>query len=45
MAQLASEHSTDWRSLAVAVLQRVILDKLLPESGKKDPKVQYVLRS
>jgi uncharacterized protein (DUF1015 family) len=42
MAQLASEHSADWRSLAVAVLQRVILEKLLPEAGKKGPKCQYV---
>jgi uncharacterized protein (DUF1015 family) len=42
MAELASEHSEAWRSLAVAVLQRVILDKLLPESGAKEPKCQYV---
>jgi uncharacterized protein (DUF1015 family) len=42
MAQLASEHSTAWQSLAVAVLQRVILEKLLPEAGRKTPKCQYV---
>ncbi len=42
MAQLASEHSQDWQSLAVAVLQRVVLEKLLPEAGKKEPKIQYV---
>jgi uncharacterized protein (DUF1015 family) len=42
MAQLASEHSADWQSLAVAVLQRVILEKLLPEAGMKTPTCQYV---
>jgi uncharacterized protein (DUF1015 family) len=42
MAQLASEHSADWQSLGVAVLQRVILDKLLPEAGIKAPTCQYV---
>lgn len=42
MAELASEHSPAWRGLAVAVLQRVILEKLLPESGRKQPKCQYV---
>ncbi|MSQ96182.1 MAG: DUF1015 domain-containing protein [Gemmataceae bacterium] len=42
MTQLAGEHSADWRGLAVAVLQRVVLEKLLPESGRSEPKVQYV---
>jgi uncharacterized protein (DUF1015 family) len=42
MEQLASEHSAVWQSLAVAVLQRVVLEKLLPESGRKEPKCQYV---
>ena len=42
MAQLAGEHSPAWQSLAVAVLQRVVLEKLLPEAGKKEPKCQYV---
>lgn len=42
MAQLAPDHSPAWRSLGVAYLQRVILDKLLPESGLGQPKVQYV---
>jgi uncharacterized protein (DUF1015 family) len=42
MAQLASDHSPTWQSLAVAVLQRVVLEKLLPEAGKKEPKCQYV---
>jgi len=42
MEQLASEHSAVWQRLAVAVLQRVVLEKLLPESGRKEPKCQYV---
>jgi uncharacterized protein (DUF1015 family) len=42
MSELAKEHSPAWRSLAVAVLQRVVLEKLLPESGRKEPKCQYV---
>ncbi len=42
MAELASEHSPAWRSLGVAVLQRVILEKLLPEAGMKTPTCQYV---
>jgi uncharacterized protein (DUF1015 family) len=42
MAQLAQEHSAAWQGLAVAVLQRVVLDKLLPEAGKAQPKCQYV---
>ena len=42
MAQLAAEHSESWRGLAVAVLQRVILEKLLPDAGMKEPKCQYV---
>ncbi|MBI1832914.1 MAG: DUF1015 domain-containing protein, partial [Planctomycetes bacterium] len=42
MAQLAGEHSDAWRSLAVAVLQRVGLEKLLPGAGVKTPKCQYV---
>jgi uncharacterized protein (DUF1015 family) len=41
MAELATEHSEAWRSLAVAVLQRVVLDKLLPEASMT-PKCQYV---
>jgi hypothetical protein len=38
MAELAGEHSASWRSLAVAVLQRLVLDKLL---GAK-PSLGYV---
>ncbi len=42
MTQLAGEHSDDWRSLGVAILQRVVLEKLLPEAGMREPKCQYV---
>lgn len=42
MAQLATEHSDDWRSLAVAILHRVVLDKLLPQAGHGAGKCQYV---
>lgn len=42
MTELAREHSPTWRSLAVAVLQRVILEKLVPEAGMKTAKCQYV---
>jgi uncharacterized protein (DUF1015 family) len=41
MAQLAAEHSASWRSLAVAVLHRVVLDKVLAGAGHA-PKCQYV---
>jgi uncharacterized protein (DUF1015 family) len=40
MEQLAGEHSAAWRELAVAILHRVVLDKLLAETGQ--PKCQYV---
>jgi len=42
MAQLAQDHSESWRGLAVSVLHRVVLDKLLPDAGKPQPKCQYV---
>ena len=42
MTQLAGEHSDDWRSLGVAILQRVVLERLLPEAGMREPKCQYV---
>ncbi len=41
MARLAAEHSEAWRGLAVAVLQRIVLDQALPQAGLK-PQVQYV---
>ncbi|MCI0638531.1 MAG: DUF1015 domain-containing protein, partial [Gemmataceae bacterium] len=42
MADLASEHSASWRGLAVAILQRVVVDTLLPKAGLKAPELQYV---
>ena len=42
MAELAGEHSESWQGLAVAVLQRVILERLLPGAGMATPKCQYV---
>jgi uncharacterized protein (DUF1015 family) len=42
MEQLAADHSPEWRGLAVAVLHRVVLDRLLPDAGKGRPSCQYV---
>lgn len=42
MERLAPDHSPSWRSLGVAYLQKVVLEKLLAESGWGQPKVQYV---
>jgi uncharacterized protein (DUF1015 family) len=42
MDRLASDHTPAWRGLGVAYLQRVILDKLLPEGKLGQPKIQYV---
>jgi uncharacterized protein (DUF1015 family) len=42
MQQLAGEHSQSWRELAVAVLHRIVLDKLLPEARQGQPQCQYV---
>jgi uncharacterized protein (DUF1015 family) len=42
MAQVAADHSTAWRGLAVAILHRVVLDRLLPAAGKGTPGCQYV---
>ena len=42
MAELAGEHSPSWQGLAVAVLQRVVLERLLPSASMKEPKCQYV---
>ena len=41
MSQLAEDHSPAWRELAVAILHRVVLDKLFSEAGHK-PQCQYV---
>lgn len=42
MQQLAGDHSDAWRGLAVAILQRVVLDKVLPEKGHGPVRCQYV---
>ncbi|MBX9680732.1 MAG: DUF1015 domain-containing protein [Gemmataceae bacterium] len=42
MDGLAAEHSKDWRGLAVAVLHRLVLDKLLADEGHGPAKCQYV---
>jgi uncharacterized protein (DUF1015 family) len=42
MAQLAADHSDSWRGLAVAVLHRLVLDKLMAEAGMGQPKCTYV---
>jgi uncharacterized protein (DUF1015 family) len=42
MDQLSQDHSAEWRELAVAVLQRVVLDKALPEQGHGPAKCAYV---
>lgn len=42
MAQVAADHSPGWRGLAVAVLHRLVLEKLFPESGHTQPKCQFV---
>jgi len=42
MAEIAAEHSAAWRGLAVAVLHRVVLDRLLPAAQLGTPICQYV---
>ena len=42
MAEVAADHSTAWRGLAVAVLHRVLVDRLLPAAGTGTPQCQYV---
>lgn len=42
MDRLASDHTPAWRSLAVAYLQRLVLDRLLPDAGLGQAKCQYV---
>ena len=42
MAQLAAEHSADWRGLAVSILHRLILDKLIRDGGEGEPQCAYV---
>ncbi len=42
MAQLAADHSPAWRGLAVSILHRVVLDKLLPAAGCAPAQCGYV---
>jgi uncharacterized protein (DUF1015 family) len=42
MAQLATEHSSPWRGLAVSLLHVLILGKLLPQALKQKPECRYV---
>jgi uncharacterized protein (DUF1015 family) len=42
MAEVAAEHSEAWRGLAVAILHRVVLDRLLPMAGNGTPTCRYV---
>jgi uncharacterized protein (DUF1015 family) len=44
MAELAPEHSPAWRDLAVAVLRRVVFDKLLAHVGQPQCKYVHLLR-
>jgi uncharacterized protein (DUF1015 family) len=42
MGQLAPEHSAAWHSLAVSILHKVVLEKLLPEAGFSQPTCRFV---
>jgi uncharacterized protein (DUF1015 family) len=42
MAELAQEHTPEWRSLAVSVLHVLVLGKLLPEKLGARPECRYV---
>jgi uncharacterized protein (DUF1015 family) len=42
MAQYASDHSPDWRDLAVSVLHVLVVDHLLPKVAAQEPKCRYV---
>jgi uncharacterized protein (DUF1015 family) len=42
MAELAAEHSPDWRGLAVSILHVVVLDRLLPQAVGGKPQCRYV---
>lgn len=42
MAQLVPEHGPAWRGLAVSVLHRLVLDRLLPERLGARPQCRYV---
>ena len=42
MDTLAPEQSDDWRALAVSILHKLVLEKLVPEKLGGTPKCQYV---
>jgi uncharacterized protein (DUF1015 family) len=42
MAQVAPEHSPAWHSLAVSILHKVVLERLLPDAGHTEPRCRYV---
>ena len=42
MAELAAQHSSEWRGLAVSILHVVVLDKLLPQAVGGAPQCRYV---
>ena len=42
MGTLAADQSSEWRSLAVSILHKVVLEKLLPEALGGTPACQYV---
>jgi uncharacterized protein (DUF1015 family) len=42
MAQLAPDQSADWRGLAVSILHKLVLDKLIPQHTGGTPACTYV---
>lgn len=42
MATLASDQSAEWRGLAVSILHKLVLEKLVPEKVGGEPKCTYV---
>lgn len=44
MAEVAGEHSAQWRDLGVAILHRVVLDKALAQMGIAQATTEYVHR-
>jgi hypothetical protein len=42
MAQIALEHSADWRRLGVSILHRLIIEDLLPAPSSQFPAPKYV---
>jgi uncharacterized protein (DUF1015 family) len=44
MAELAGEHSSTWRKLAVSILHVAVLDNLLSSQGKPQCRYVHLLR-